>query len=170
MYAPVIGVPVFLHFRGIVRQLQQGGGGLPAGEDHFQSGGLAAEESRQLLLRDQAQGAGGDDLVQYQKAEAHRPAAAKGGGQEVGIFRPCLPPFFLCHLEDELADIRAAGSLHAQPVQQGHLRGTAVFEKLDEDFDLKTVQEYLKKKNSGSLKTRKVEDVCADLGIDWDSL
>ena len=45
-----------------------------------------------------------------------------------------------------------------------------VFEKLDEDFDLKTVQEYLKKKNSGSLKTRKVEDVCADLGIDWDSL
>ena len=75
----------------------------------------------------------GDDLVQYQKAEAHRPAAAKGGGQEVGIFRPCLPPFFLCHLEDELADIRTAGSLHAQPVQQGHLRGTAVFEKLDEE-------------------------------------
>ena len=44
------------------------------------------------------------------------------------------------------------------------------FEKLEDEYDMKVAEEYIKEKEAGTLETRPVQELCKETGIDWDSL
>lgn len=43
-------------------------------------------------------------------------------------------------------------------------------EKLEDEYDMRVVEDYVKQRDSGALKTRPISEVCKEVGIDWDSL
>ena len=44
------------------------------------------------------------------------------------------------------------------------------FEKLEDEYDMKVAEEYMQAKVAGTLETRPIQELCKDVGIDWDSL
>ena len=44
------------------------------------------------------------------------------------------------------------------------------FEKLEDEYDMKVAEEYIKEKEAGTLETRPIQELCKEVGIDWDSL
>ena len=43
-------------------------------------------------------------------------------------------------------------------------------EKLEDEYDMKAAEDYMRKRDSGALKTRPISEVCKEVGIDWDFL
>ncbi len=43
-------------------------------------------------------------------------------------------------------------------------------EKLEDEYDMKAAEDYMRKRDSGALKTRPISEVCKKVGIDWDFL
>ena len=43
-------------------------------------------------------------------------------------------------------------------------------EKLEDEYDMKAAEAYMRKRDSGALKTRPISEVCKEVGIDWDFL
>lgn len=44
------------------------------------------------------------------------------------------------------------------------------FEKLEDEYDMKVAEEYVRRRDNGTAKTRPIQDLCKEVGIDWDSL
>lgn len=44
------------------------------------------------------------------------------------------------------------------------------FEKLEDEYGITVAKEYLEEKENGTLKTRPIQELCKEVGIDWDSL
>ena len=43
-------------------------------------------------------------------------------------------------------------------------------EKLEDEYDMKAAEDYMRKRDSGALKTRPISEVSKKVGIDWDFL
>ena len=43
-------------------------------------------------------------------------------------------------------------------------------EKLEDEYDMKAAEDYMRKRDSGALKTCPISEVCKKVGIDWDFL
>lgn len=70
--------------------------------------------------------------------------------------------------DDEMAILEKASKLYSNKISS--MIKQIVFEKLEEDYDIKAVMEYEKQKEAGTLETRDIEEVAIDMNIDWKNL
>ena len=70
--------------------------------------------------------------------------------------------------DDEMSVLENASKMYTGGISS--MIKKIVFERLEDEYDLSVAKEYLQEKKAGTYKTKPVEEVCKDLGIDWDSL
>lgn len=70
--------------------------------------------------------------------------------------------------DEEMAILKDASQMYSGKVSS--MMKKIVFDKLEDDYDIKAVSAYETKKKAGTLETKDIHEVCKDLGIDWDSL
>lgn len=64
-------------------------------------------------------------------------------------------------IEEEI--LRRASDVHG--IGKSSLVKQLAFERLEDEYDIKIFEEYEKKKASGKLKTRPIEELWAELGL-----
>ncbi len=70
--------------------------------------------------------------------------------------------------DDEMSVLENASKMYSGGISS--MIKKIVFERIEDEYDLSVAKEYLQEKKAGTYKTKAVEEVCKDLGLNWDSL